>query len=1196
MDMLSRGIIALVIVGLMGVSPTLAGDITPGLASQLDKARGQEPVKAMVFLRDALDVAALDLQLHLEKAPLARRHARVIQALQDQAQQSQADLLTTLAADPRVVGYTSYWLVNAVMVAAPPAVIRELAARPDVDLLDADFQPALIDPVHVEPRSAAKSSRGIGITPGLVSIGARRVWDELGIRGEGALIGSLDTGVDGEHPALASTWRGNHAPWQECWRDVLGNATTSPVDLHSHGTHTTGTMVGLAVGDTIGVAPAAEWIAANAINQGTDDPSFDNDILDCLQWFTDPDGDPSTLDDMPDVVQNSWGVHEGFDGYVDCDSRWWTAIDACEAAGVFLCWSAGNEGPGGQTLRSPPDRATTLYNCFSVGSTENVAPFTISSFSSRGPAGDACGPEENRIKPEISAPGSLIYSSVPGGHYADMSGTSMAGPHVAGVVALMRSADPDLDVISIKQVIMDTALDLGETGEDNTYGHGLLDAYAAVSAVMDGIGYVEGTITAQDGGQPLPFARVEVVGTSFGADVDEAGFYRLILQQGTYELTISAFGFEPRTVPVTVVEDEVLLVDVDLDRLPSAILSGTVYDPDGELAAGAMVTVVDTPLPGVIADDQGFYSLLLPVGSAYSLRAIIVGVGMATATITLTEDTTLDLFMDPLSQESFETGDFAAFPWLHAGESSWGVTGNEAYHGDFSARSGSVTHFQTSELRMDLDVATAGNLGFFYRVSSEGGYDFLEFRVDGMVVQSWSGEVPWSEYSFASEVGHHSFEWIYRKDGSQSEGADAAWVDLISFPVTAMPPEIVLDPTSLSATVLPDGQASAILTVSNLGEADLDVNLTALFEQPVTAGQGGPDSHGYRWIDNSEPGGPSIGWISAGIEGVALPDEDDETFGPFDLGFTFTYYGEEYDQVRICSNGWITFADSDDDEANNHPIPSVLTPNNLVAAFWDDLAPNTHGTVFYWADTVNQRFVVEWYQVAHWNRPNDLESFEVVLTPNGEILLQYALVSDSEGCTVGIENQAGDDGLEVLYNTGEYLYPGRAILFSAAPEVPWISFDQSSAVILGGSSTEMSIDFDATGLEEGDHTCVLVVQHDDPEAANPLYVPVTLTVEDPSATPDAPQTFALHGAAPNPFNPSTTLRFNLPAAGHTELELFDVQGRRVRTLVSGPRPAGPGEVTWDGRDQSGRQVASGTYYARLIAAGQRSVKPLVMVK
>jgi hypothetical protein len=108
------------------------------------------------------------------------------------------------------------------------------------------------------------------------------------------------------------------------------------------------------------VAPAAEWIAANPIEQ-TVSPDFDADIIACFEWFTDPDGNPSTMDDVLDVVQNSWGVNSGL-GYPQCDSRWWDVIDACEAAGPVVIFAAGNEGDFPFSLRSPADRATSLTN------------------------------------------------------------------------------------------------------------------------------------------------------------------------------------------------------------------------------------------------------------------------------------------------------------------------------------------------------------------------------------------------------------------------------------------------------------------------------------------------------------------------------------------------------------------------------------------------------------------------------------------------------------------------------------------------------------------------------------------------------------------------------------------------------------------------------------------------------------------
>jgi len=247
-----------------------------------------------------------------------------------------------------------------------------------------------------------------------------------------------------------------------------------------------GTLCGLGVatGDTVGVAWEARWIADNAINQGVGS-EFDSDVTAAFEWFTDPDGNPETIDDVPDVVQNSWGIDHRFSGYVDCDYRWQTVIENCEAAGVVVTFSAGNEGPSPATHRSPANIINTPTTNFSVGAVDATHydfPYPIAGFSSRGPS-DCDGAT---IKPEVVAPGVEVYSSVPGGGYEQLywDGTSMAGPHVAGIVALLREVNPDLGVDEIKQILMSTTVDLGSAGEENTYGHGLVDAYAAVLSVM----------------------------------------------------------------------------------------------------------------------------------------------------------------------------------------------------------------------------------------------------------------------------------------------------------------------------------------------------------------------------------------------------------------------------------------------------------------------------------------------------------------------------------------------------------------------------------------------------------------------------------------------------------------------------------------------------------------------------------------
>jgi len=337
------------------------------------------------------------------------------------------------------------------------------------------------------------------------------------------------------------------------------------------------TGAGVAGHDTIGVAWGAVWIACNAINQGVG-PEFDNDVITAFEWFADPDGNPSTIDDVPDVVQNSWGINEGFGyDYTDCDSRWWDAIDNCEASGVVVTFSAGNEGPGPHTLRSPADRITTPTNAFAIGAIDATnysgPPWPIASWSSRGPSG--C--DGVTKKPEVAAPGVDVYSAYPGGGYTYMSGTSMAGPHVAGVVALMREANPDLDVDTIKQILMDTAIDHGPAGEDNDFGWGVIDAYEAVLACMTGFGTLAGTVTNEtNGGTPVEGATIEVIEADRSTTSQEDGTYSLSIPGGTYTVTVSHPSFQSETVyNVEIEEGETTILDFSLTDIAAPEIANT---------------------------------------------------------------------------------------------------------------------------------------------------------------------------------------------------------------------------------------------------------------------------------------------------------------------------------------------------------------------------------------------------------------------------------------------------------------------------------------------------------------------------------------------------------------------------------------------------------------------------------------------
>jgi len=398
-------------------------------------------------------------------------HSMVVEHLMTAATVSQSGFVSRLDQLHRsgnIISYRRLWIINAVEVTADNSTLESLRSHADVEYAFKSVPVELMAPV--ERLDAAPFN--IGHEFGLEAIGAPEVW-AMGIDGTGSIVCNFDTGVDATHPALYSKFRGNNgAPVNECWFDP-GGGQQYPQDLQGHGTHTMGTMVGSDGADTIGVAPGAQWIAARAIGGGGILRTI-GDLLAAFQWAADPDGDPRTTDDVPDVVNNSWGIPAGYFG--PCDSTFWEALDNLEAAGVVAIFGSGNEGPGEESVRTPADRIASPFNCFSVGAVYTGDSIVIADFSSRGPSG--C--DHITIKPEVTAPGVAVRSSYLEGGYTALSGTSMAAPHVAGAVALLRQFNPNATPDEIKAAIINSAVDYGPVGEDNSYGWGLLNVWLAI--------------------------------------------------------------------------------------------------------------------------------------------------------------------------------------------------------------------------------------------------------------------------------------------------------------------------------------------------------------------------------------------------------------------------------------------------------------------------------------------------------------------------------------------------------------------------------------------------------------------------------------------------------------------------------------------------------------------------------------------
>lgn len=431
-----------------------------------------------------------DLSAASEITDKAARGRFVMQALQQVAGASQADLLDLLT--QRGVKHRAFWVANAVHVQGTVVDLELIARLGSVEHIHW-LQP-IPAPAPVG-QAVTKASPHKAIEPGVALVRAPDVWAD-GFLGQGIVVGDHDIGVEWTHPALQSKYRGWDAESRTAshdynWRNAFGASdlfcsdTGVPCDSNGHGTHTTGTMVGDdGNGMQIGMAPGAEWIGCRSLLDPVVGLGTVPTYMDCMEWMIapypidDPEGaDPAMA---PHVVNNSWGCLEG------CAPPVLDAVNqATKAAGIVQVVSAGNDGSECSTIAFP---LAVYEESFTVGASD-VAD-VMAGFSSRGPV---VSDLSMRVKPNVVAPGVSTVSAHLDGSYASLSGTSMAGPHVAGLVALLLSAEPKLigRVDDVRAIIEQTALPIlhgetcgGTTDADipnNTSGFGRIDAYEAVT-------------------------------------------------------------------------------------------------------------------------------------------------------------------------------------------------------------------------------------------------------------------------------------------------------------------------------------------------------------------------------------------------------------------------------------------------------------------------------------------------------------------------------------------------------------------------------------------------------------------------------------------------------------------------------------------------------------------------------------------
>jgi len=442
--------------------------ISPELREQLKKSSSVEIIVKMAGgNKAALQNAKASRQMNT----LEVRASTVSHFLQIHAQESQASLLAFLSQQEGIT-FKSFWINNAIFVQnASPELISAISLREDVESVQFNTKVEIVRPTATHKVQTRFQANEWGVS----KVQAPEAW-AAGYDGTGARIAIIDTGTRGTHKDLAGSYIGDNG-----WYDAV-DGSDAPQDLGGHGTHVMGTIVGA---NGIGVAPGAKWLSCNAISfwDGTS-----ASVIACGQWVvcpTLPDGTSSPdCNKTPHLVSNSWGFirewdHEAFYSEV---------IDAWHAVGIVPIFALGNEGSACETGRFPSGQE----NVIAVGATD--VDNALAYFSSRGPSNFN---GTLYLKPDISAPGVNVRSSSSSGdeNYEEMSGTSMACPHTAGVAALLFGIKDDLTYDELREILTtQTTLDLQPTGDNcngtgdedwpnNSFGYGLVNALKSVNAV-----------------------------------------------------------------------------------------------------------------------------------------------------------------------------------------------------------------------------------------------------------------------------------------------------------------------------------------------------------------------------------------------------------------------------------------------------------------------------------------------------------------------------------------------------------------------------------------------------------------------------------------------------------------------------------------------------------------------------------------
>ncbi|MBN1212050.1 MAG: S8 family peptidase [candidate division Zixibacteria bacterium] len=1181
---------------ILSASPVTGGELSDELIQVLSQKRADETIPVIIKLRPTEDMEKLRTDLNTEAGTLAERHLRGINALKDNHRRAQEKLLTKLnelSLDKKANAIKSYWLVNALSAEITAAEIIELAERADIETIYTVPETFLIAP-YDGPVEYFNPGEADSVTGNLTYVKADLA-HAAGYTGQGRLVCSFDTGIQGDHPALKDSWNGLNGDSAASWffeLDDLNYPHIIPYSTNAnHGTHVMGILTGRdpAINYTVGVAPGAKWISAAVIDIAA------TSILNAFEWAADPDGNPNTIDDVPDVINHSWGIDKvTLPRYsIGCANVFYDAIDNIEMLGIVNIFACGNTGSD-TSIYNPANRANDSLDCFAVGNINaTLSPPVLATNSSRGPS-DCPG---GGIKPNVVAPGTSIISSYPTSRYFSYGGTSMAAPHVAGLVALLRQKNPNATVDEIKKAILAGTQADASWGSlpNNRFGWGAIDCMASLN-------YLSAVNTA-------PNVRV-------------------------YDFTHNPIS------PGDTVIGTVVLQNIGANATNvTAALSGT--DPSltvltgsasfGNIDEGDTVRSDDT-IRVVVADT-------ITEGSVLSLDFNIIGDGY-------TKDAKLFFIVEPPGKKALAThntgkidftlsnygllglGDGSLYPFGGEGF-NYNNGGNDLWEsglilGRSSAEVSSGVHSYIFEPNMDFVVAPGGDMQFFTPGDKAPQQSYSVFRDDngadplGVEIrqESFSFEAPYDDFIMIRYILKNIntynltnvhlgmfLDWdipTYNRNAGGYEIADEfSWLAYnagSSVPILSKFRGMKLIEGPLAGVQTGRSDSTIYIYYRNVfiptnfdgyTKTEKYTSLTSGFSTADTYKSGLADmfqvmSAGpMSFLPGQERAVTFI--IMAGDSLAALRDisvKAVDTFinipwaplAPFCISPSDTLLGPEADLTPTFT--WTPSADANPDDTVRFILQYDITPafdnpvsiDSIESASYTLVDPLEYDTEYFWR-------VLAYDQHGDTTESSNYRFLYLI-----EEVVPFLIVEpDSIIHTV---NDPTDNQEPLSFLVSDYY--GGAIPYTAeaSPGNIWLSLSNET----GTTPAEVELNIDVSGIDFGLYLDSITVSSD--TASNsPVFVYVLLTYE-----PEVKK-YVLLQNSPNPFSGSTKISFELERDLPYTVIVYDILGREVDKL-SGIVSSVPMEINWSAPSS----LTSGIYFYKLSAPNFTSSKKMVLIK